>query len=74
MKLILQAHRETVKWADGLLVLGEICIESFGVFDGGVEEDFMETVYLCRRRVSLVTAYCLHAARNLRQMEFVRTS
>lgn len=43
VELVFQTHGEAVKRAGGLLVLSEVGVELFGVGDGGVEEDFVET-------------------------------
>jgi len=35
-----------VQWTFGLLVFGVVCVEGFGVCDGGVEECLMKAVDL----------------------------
>jgi len=46
MELVLQRDGHTVQWAFGLLVFGVVCVEGFGVCNGGVEKCLVEAVDL----------------------------
>lgn len=46
VKLIFQADRKTVQWANWFLVLRKVCIKAFGGLNGRIEEYFMQTVDL----------------------------
>lgn len=46
VELVFRADGEAVEWSDWSLVLGQVCIEGFCIFDGGVEEDLVEATDL----------------------------
>lgn len=53
MELVFQTDRKTVKWPNGLLILGVIIIQLLGVCDGSFKENLVKTVQLYPSAVAL---------------------
>lgn len=59
MELVFQTNGEAMEGTEGCVVLRIVCVEGFGIFDGGGEEDFVEAVCLMNVVSSLPMIYSL---------------